>query len=74
MPSGFLELLLAGGIAGTFGLLMALVWTAGFVPTFLEPRGGVGLPRKPIARWQLLLGNTWESSRSWGSRSCSSSS
>ena len=34
----FLELLLAGGIAGTLGLLLALVWTAGFVPTFLEPR------------------------------------
>src|SRR5271157_181311 len=32
----FLELLLAGGVAGTLGLLLALVWTAGFVPTFLE--------------------------------------
>ncbi len=33
----FLELILAGGIAGAFGLLLALVWTAGFVPSFLDP-------------------------------------
>ena len=41
-----LELLLAGGIAGTFGLLMTLVWTAGFVPTFLEPGAAVGPARQ----------------------------
>ena len=52
----FLELLLAGGIAGTFGLLLTLVWTAGFVPTFLEPSAASVLLAKPIARWQLLLG------------------
>jgi ABC-type transport system involved in multi-copper enzyme maturation permease subunit len=52
----FLELLLAGGIAGTFGLLLALVWTAGFVPTFLEPSAASVLLAKPVARWQLLLG------------------
>ena len=33
----FLELVLGWGIAGTFGLLMALVWTAGFLPSFLDP-------------------------------------
>jgi len=53
---GFLELVLAGGIAGTFGLLMALVWTAGFIPTFLEPGAASVLLAKPIARWHLLLG------------------
>jgi ABC-type transport system involved in multi-copper enzyme maturation permease subunit len=52
----FLELLLAGGIAGTFGVLLALVWSAGFVPTFLEPQAASVLLSKPIARWQLLLG------------------
>jgi ABC-type transport system involved in multi-copper enzyme maturation permease subunit len=52
----FLELLLAGGIAGTLGVLLALVWTAGFVPTFLEAHAASVLLAKPAARWQLLLG------------------
>src|SRR5271166_5192310 len=52
----FVELVLAWGVAGTFGLLMALVWTAGFVPTFLEPSAASVLLVKPVARWQLLLG------------------
>ena len=52
----FLELCLAWGVAGTIGLLLALVWTAGFVPTFLEPNAAAVLLAKPLARWQLLLG------------------
>ncbi len=52
----FLELVLAGGIAGTLGVLLTLVWTAGFVPTFLEPHSASVLLAKPAARWQLLLG------------------
>ncbi len=44
----FLELLLAGGFAGTLGLLLALVWTAGFVPTFLEPSAASVLLAKPV--------------------------
>jgi ABC-type transport system involved in multi-copper enzyme maturation permease subunit len=52
----FLELLLGGGVAGTFGLLLALVWTAGFMPTFLEPSAASVLLAKPVARWQLLVG------------------
>jgi hypothetical protein len=52
----FLELVLAEGIAGTFGLLLALVWTAGFVPSFLEPGAASVLLAKPLPRWQLLLG------------------
>jgi ABC-type transport system involved in multi-copper enzyme maturation permease subunit len=52
----FLELLLGGGFAGTLGLLLALVWTAGFVPSFLEPSAASVLLAKPVARWQLLLG------------------
>ncbi len=52
----FLEILFAGGIAGTFGLLLALVWTGGFVPTFLEPRAASVLIAMPVARCQLLIG------------------
>jgi ABC-type transport system involved in multi-copper enzyme maturation permease subunit len=52
----FLELVLGWGVAGTFGLLMALVWTAGFIPSFLEPSAASVLLAKPVARWQLLLG------------------
>jgi ABC-type transport system involved in multi-copper enzyme maturation permease subunit len=52
----FLELVLAGGIAGTLGVLLALVWTAGFMPTFLEPSAAAVLIAKPVARWRLLLG------------------
>ncbi len=52
----FLQLILAGGFAGTLGLLLALVWTAGFVPAFLEPTAAAVLLAKPVARWQLLLG------------------
>ncbi len=52
----FLELVLAGGIAGTLGLLLALVWTAGFVPSFLEPAAASVMLAKPVGRSQLLLG------------------
>ena len=52
----FLELLLAGGIAGTLGLLLSLVWTAGFLPSFLEPAAASVLLAKPVERWQLLIG------------------
>jgi ABC-type transport system involved in multi-copper enzyme maturation permease subunit len=52
----FLELVLAGGIAGTLGILLALVWSAGFMPAFLEPHAASVLLAKPAARWQLLLG------------------
>ena len=52
----FLELMLAWGVAGTLGLLMALVWTGGFVPSFLEPSAASVLLAKPATRSQLLLG------------------
>ena len=51
----FLELLLAGGFAGTVGVLMTLVWTAGFVPAMLDPSAASVLLAKPVARRQLLL-------------------
>lgn len=52
----FIELLLAGAVADTFGVLLALVWTAGFLPTFLEPSVSSVLLAKPLPRWALLVG------------------
>ena len=52
----FLELVLAVGVADTLGLLLTLVWTAGFLPGFLDPRAVSVLLAKPVPRWGLLLG------------------
>lgn len=52
----FLELLLAGGVADAAGVLLALVWTAGFLPGFLDPSAVSVLLAKPIPRWSLLFG------------------
>src|SRR5262249_32089783 len=38
------------------GLLLALVWTAGFLPAFLDPAAATVLLAKPIPRWSLLAG------------------
>jgi hypothetical protein len=51
-----LELILAAGVADTLGLLLTLVWTAGFLPGFLEPRAVSVLLVKPVPRWGLLMG------------------
>jgi ABC-type transport system involved in multi-copper enzyme maturation permease subunit len=52
----FLQLVLAGGVADTLGLLLALVWTAGFLPGFLDGRSISVLLAKPAPRWVLLAG------------------
>jgi hypothetical protein len=52
----FLELVLAGGVADTLGLLLTLVWTAGFLPHFLDTRAITVLLAKPTSRWLLLVG------------------
>jgi ABC-type transport system involved in multi-copper enzyme maturation permease subunit len=52
----FFQLLLAGGVADTMGILLALLWTAGFVPGFLEPASAAVLLVKPVPRWALLAG------------------
>jgi hypothetical protein len=52
----FLQLLLAGGVADTLGLLLTLVWTAGFLPGFLDARSVSVLLAKPAPRWALLAG------------------
>jgi hypothetical protein len=51
-----LELVLAGWMVDGVGVLLILVWTAGFVPTFLEPRSLAVLLVKPLPRWGLLAG------------------
>jgi hypothetical protein len=50
------QALLASGVADTLGLLLALLWTAGFLPAFLDPASVIVLLVKPVPRWLLLLG------------------
>ena len=52
----FVQLLLAGFVADTAGVLLALIWTAGFLPGFLDPARSSVLLVKPIPRWALLTG------------------
>jgi ABC-type transport system involved in multi-copper enzyme maturation permease subunit len=51
-----LEGYLAGWIADGLGLLLALLWTAGFLPSFLESNTAAVLLAKPISRGCLLVG------------------
>jgi len=50
------QLWLAGVLADTVGVLLALLWTAGFLPTFLEPHAVTVLLAKPVPRWAILFG------------------
>ena len=52
----FLQVLLARWVAGAGGLILALIWTAGFLPEALQPGAASVLLAKPVARWVLLLG------------------
>ncbi|OAI38953.1 hypothetical protein AYO40_01585 [Planctomycetaceae bacterium SCGC AG-212-D15] len=52
----FLELVLAAGVADSAGLLLILLWTAGFLPSFLDPTASAVLLAKPVPRWSLLVG------------------
>jgi hypothetical protein len=52
----FVQLWLAGLLADTAGVLLALLWTAGFLPTFLEPQAATVLLAKPAPRWAVLGG------------------
>ncbi|HEY2785883.1 MAG TPA: ABC transporter permease [Fimbriiglobus sp.] len=52
----FLQLWMAGIVADTVGILLALLWTAGFLPTFLDPHAVTVLLAKPVPRWTVLLG------------------
>jgi ABC-type transport system involved in multi-copper enzyme maturation permease subunit len=52
----YFQLVFAGLIADTVGVLLALIWTAGFLPTFLEPHAVTVLLAKPTPRWSLVVG------------------
>lgn len=52
----FLQSLLANGVAGAAGLILMLIWTAGFLPEFLQPNAASVLLAKPVPRWSLLVG------------------
>ena len=49
-------LVMVGLIGDAFGILLALLWTAGFLPQFLEPQSATVLLSKPAPRWTLLIG------------------
>lgn len=51
-----IEFLLAGGLADTAGVLLALIWTAGFLPSLLDPATASLLLAKPAPRWLVLAG------------------
>lgn len=50
------ECALVGWVADAAGLLLALFWTAGFLPSFLKPSVITVLLAKPTPRWALLAG------------------
>ena len=52
----FLHVVLAKWVAGAVGLILALVWTAAFLPEFLQPHNAAVLLAKPVPRWTLLAG------------------
>lgn len=52
----FLQTVLAVGLADTLGLLLALIWTAGFLPGFVAERHAAVLFTKPPGRVGLFLG------------------
>jgi ABC-type transport system involved in multi-copper enzyme maturation permease subunit len=52
----FLLAVLITVFVDTIGVLLALIWTAGFIPAFLEPSNASVLLAKPIPRWSLLAG------------------
>ncbi len=52
----YVQIWLAAILADTAGVLLALLWTAGFLPTFLEPQSVTVLLAKPAPRWAILLG------------------
>lgn len=51
-----LQFAVGGAGANTVGLLLALTFTAGFLPAFTDPNAALILLAKPVPRWQLFLG------------------
>lgn len=51
-----IEVILGSWVAGGAGLLVLLVWTAGFIPEFLQPATASVAFAKPVPRWLYLAG------------------
>lgn len=51
-----LQVWLATLVGEAAGILLALLWTAGFLPGFLEPHAATVLLAKPAPRWAILWG------------------
>lgn len=51
-----IHVVLATWVAGAVGLLLALVWTAQFVPDSLQPNAASVLLAKPLPHWAFLTG------------------
>jgi len=51
-----IQLIFATWVAGSIGVLLTLVWTAGFVPEFLQPSSAAVLLAKPVPRWLIMAG------------------
>ncbi|MFO0809388.1 MAG: hypothetical protein U0746_12245 [Gemmataceae bacterium] len=54
-----LRSIVVGVAADTVGVLLALVWTSGFLPEFVDPAFAGVLLAKPPGRYTLLLGKSW---------------
>jgi len=52
----FLQVMLATTVASYLGFLLAVLWTAGFLPEFLQPSNAAVLFAKPVPPWTLLVG------------------
>jgi ABC-type transport system involved in multi-copper enzyme maturation permease subunit len=52
----FLQVILATMVASYIGFILLVLWTAGFLPEFLQPSVASVLFAKPVPRWTLLLG------------------
>jgi ABC-type transport system involved in multi-copper enzyme maturation permease subunit len=52
----FLQVLLAKWGAGTVGILLAVLWSAGFLPDFFRAEAASVLVAKPVPRWALFAG------------------
>jgi ABC-type transport system involved in multi-copper enzyme maturation permease subunit len=50
------QVILATWVAGAVGVVLTLVWTAGFVPEYLQPSTASVLLSKPVPRWFFLSG------------------
>jgi ABC-type transport system involved in multi-copper enzyme maturation permease subunit len=52
----FLQAVFGSWVAGVVGVLLALVWTAGFVPESLQANVAAVQMTRPVPRWLILVG------------------